>query len=91
MGEGWTDRLSAFLRSQSGARSLTPREGTDPDAVLSRAEAALRDGQIKAALAELAGLPPAGTEAMAPWIADATRRLGAEQAIADLSVALNGQ
>jgi hypothetical protein len=91
MGEGWTDRLSAFLRSQSGARSLTPREGTDPDAVLSRAEAALRDGQIKAALAELAGLPPAGAEAMAPWVADATRRLDAEQAIADLSAALNGQ
>lgn len=91
MGEGWTDRLSAFLRSQSGARSLTPREGTDPDAVLSRAEAALRDGQIKAALAELAGLPPAGAEAMAPWVADATRRLDAEQAIADLSAALNGE
>jgi hypothetical protein len=91
MGEGWTNRLSAFLRSQSGARSLTPQEGTDPDAVLSRAEAALRDGQIKAALAELAGLPPAGAEAMAPWIADATRRLDAEQAITDLSAALNGQ
>jgi hypothetical protein len=91
MGDGWTDRLSAFLRTQSGARSLTPREGADPDAVLSRAEAALREGQIKAALAELGGLPPAGTEAMAPWIAEATRRLDAEQAIADLSAALNGQ
>jgi hypothetical protein len=91
MGEGWTDRLSSFLRSQSGARSLTPREGPDPDAVLSRAEAALRDGQIKVALTELAGLPPAGVEAMQSWIADATRRLDAEQAIADLSAALNGQ
>lgn len=91
MGEGWSSRLSSFLRSQTGARSLTPREGTDPDAVLSRAEAALRGGQIKAALTELAGLPPAGAELMAPWIADATRRLDAEQAITDLSATLNGQ
>ena len=91
MGEGWADRLSAFLRSQSGARSLTPREGADPDAVLSRAEAALRRGDLTASLAELASLPPAGAEAMAAWVADATRRLAAEQAITDLSATLNGQ
>lgn len=91
MGEGWADRLTSFLRSQSGARSLTPREGNDPDAVLSRAESALHDGQIDQTLAELTGLPPVGAEAMAPWIAEATRRLAAEQAIADLSATLNGQ
>ncbi len=91
MGEGWADRLSAFLRSQSGARSLTPREGTDPDAVLSRAEAALRGGDLETSLAELVGLPPAGAEVMAAWVADATRRLDAERAIADLSATLNGQ
>ena len=91
MGDGWASRLTSFLRSQSGARSLTPHEGTDADAVLSRAEAALREGQIKAALAELAGLPPAGAELMKPWIADATRRLDTEQAISDLSATLNGQ
>ncbi len=91
MGEGWADRLSAFLRSQSGARSLTPREGADPDAVLSRAEAAVRRGDLQASLAELASLPPAGAEAMAAWVADATRRLDAEKAIADLSATLNGQ
>lgn len=91
MGDGWSSRLSSFLRSQTGARSLTPREGPDPDAVLSRAEAALQDGQLTEALAELAGLPAAGAEVMAPWIADATRRLDAEQAITDLSATLNKQ
>lgn len=91
MGDGWADRLTVFLRSQSGARSLTPREGTDPDAVLSRAEAALRAGDLTSALAELAGLPPAGAEPMTGWVADATRRLDAEQAIAELSATLNGQ
>lgn len=91
MGDGWVDRLTGFLRSQSGARSLTPRDGSDPDAVLSRAEAALRAGQLGQALTELAGLPPVGAEAMAPWVADATRRMVAEAAIADLSATLNGQ
>lgn len=91
MGDGWAGRLTSFLRSQSGARSLTPHEGTDPDAVLSRAEAALREGQIKAVLAELSGLPPAGAAAMAPWVADATRRIDTEQAISELSATLNGQ
>lgn len=91
MGDGWANRLTSFLRSQSGARSLTPQEGTDPDAVLSRAEAALKAGQISQALAELAGLPPVGMEAMAPWMADATRRIDTEQAISDLSATLNGQ
>ena len=91
MGDGWAGRLTSFLRTQSGARSLTPHEGTDPDAVLSRAEAALRDGQIKAVLGELVGLPPAGAAAMAPWIADATRRIDTEQAISELSATLNGQ
>lgn len=91
MGDGWADRLLAFLRSQSGARSLTPREGSDPDAVLSRADAALRDGNLQSALAELAALPPAGMETMARWVADAERRLDVEQAITDLSATLNGQ
>lgn len=91
MGEGWANRLTSFLRAQSGARSLTPHAGTDPDAVLSRAEAALRDGQIKVAVTELAGLPPAGADLMKPWISDATRRLDTEQAIFDLSATLNGQ
>ncbi len=40
------DRALAFLRAQTGARSLTPREGDDPDAILSRAEAALRSGDL---------------------------------------------
>jgi hypothetical protein len=49
--EGSTvERLGAFLRAQTGARSLTPREGDDPDAVLSRAEAYVATGDLTAAL-----------------------------------------
>ena len=91
MGEGWTSRLTSFLRTQSGARSLTPREGADPDAVLSRAEAAIKNGKLQGALDELSSLPQAGIDAMAPWVAEATRRLATEKAIDDLSATLNGQ
>jgi hypothetical protein len=72
MGEGALDRVTAFLRVQTGARSLEARPGDDPDAVLSRAEAALRAGALDAALSELAALPEAGQAAMAGWI-DAAR------------------
>ncbi len=72
MGDGALDRVAAFLRVQTGARSLEPRPGDDPDAVLSRAEAALRAADIETALTELAALPEAGQAAMADWI-DAAR------------------
>ena len=85
MGGSWTDRVSAFLANQTGARSLTPRDGTDPDAVLSRAEAALTAGDLAKVLVELSGLPPEGQTAMAAWIADCKSR---EQAQGDLAALL---
>lgn len=88
-GDSPTDRLMAFLRVQSGARSLEPRAGDDPDAVLSRAEAALRQGDLDAALSELESLPEAGREEMSGWIAEARARLEAEQAAAELARRLN--
>lgn len=84
MGESWTDRVSNFLRSQTGLRSLTPREGDDPDAILSRAEAALAAGRIADALAELDAMPDAGKPALADWIADAGKRTAAEDALSQL-------
>ena len=83
-GQGWTDRLTTFLRGQTGARSLTPREGTDPDAVLSRAEAALAAADLPAALAELQSLPPEAQAAMSGWLARATVRQDATVALQDL-------
>jgi hypothetical protein len=80
MGEGALDRVSAFLRVQTGARSLEPRAGDDPDAVLSRAEAALRAGDLETTLAELTALPEAGQAAMADWIQAARTRFEAVEA-----------
>jgi hypothetical protein len=84
MGETWTDRVSAFLRTQTGARSLSPRDGTDPDAVLSRAEAGLAIGDLDAALTELSALPAEGQAAMASWLAKAKLRSDATAAIRDI-------
>lgn len=86
---GEVDKLTAFLRTQLGARSLAPKEGTDPDAVLSRAEAALRDGDLSRTLLELDGLPPAGADQMADWTATARLRQDALAAIAAVSETLN--
>lgn len=84
MGESWTARLSNFLRSQTGLRSLAPREGDDPDAILSRAEAALAAGDLQAALRELDALPEPGKPALQDWIAAANQRIAAVAAFSAL-------
>ncbi|MEZ5777047.1 MAG: hypothetical protein R3E44_01660 [Paracoccaceae bacterium] len=86
--EGGWSRMTAFLRSQTGARSLSPRAGDDPDAVLSRAEAALGAGDVATALNELEGLPQGGQARMAEWVKRATQRLAAERAVAELKTVL---
>ncbi len=83
------DRALGFLRSQTGARSLAPRDGDDADAVLSRAEAALRAGDLQAALTEVDILTGAAAMAMADWRAQAETRLAALAALADLETQMN--
>lgn len=87
--ESTTDRLANFLRAQIGARSTAPREGDDPDAVLSRAEAAVMAGEIAGALSELDDLPETGRSAMADWLRAAEMRLAAFEAVPDLTSAIS--
>ena len=84
MGESWSERVGNFLRTQVGVRSLTPREGADPDAILSRAEAALSAGDVAQALVEIATLPVPAQDALAAWRAQAQLRLDAQAALAAL-------
>lgn len=86
---GQIDPLTGFLKMQLGTRSLEPREGDDPDAILSRAEAALRDGNISRCLSELEALPEAGAAAMADWVSRAQTRNEAVTSVAALSDQLN--
>ncbi|MGK7753215.1 MULTISPECIES: hypothetical protein [unclassified Roseovarius] len=81
--------LSGFLRNQLGVRSLEPREGSDPDAVLSRAEAAIRDGRLQDALAEIEALPEEGRAELSDWAGRATQRREALGAAQSLSETLN--
>ena len=82
------DNVLGFLQKQLGVRSVEPREGSDADAVLSRAEAAVRDGQLAAALDELAGLPETARAAMTDWIALAETRHAAMVAVDEVTSAL---
>lgn len=86
---GETGGLSAFIRTQLGARSLEPREGDDPDAILSRAEAATQQGRLTDALAEIEALPDVARAELTDWAAQATRRLEAVAAAQQLSEELN--
>ena len=90
VGDGALDRITAFLRNQVGARSLAAKAGPDPDAVLSRAEAALLAGDLAGTLGEIAALPPEGQAALAPWVALVQTRLTAADAVAALAAGLNG-
>jgi hypothetical protein len=79
--DGWTDRLVDFLASQTGARSVAPREGTTPDAILSRADFALSEGRVAEALAELDTLDPAMKAPLDPWITQAKSHVAAAAAL----------
>ena len=74
-----------FLRQQFEVRSVEPREGDDVDAILSRAEAALRGGDIEGALAELGALPAVAAEQLADWRAHAEARAAAVSGAAEIT------
>ncbi|MFD1794622.1 hypothetical protein FQV27_06945 [Paracoccus aurantiacus] len=87
--EGPLGAVSNFLRVQTGARSVEPREGDDPDAVLSRAAALVQQGELQSALDEIAALPEAGQQAMSTWTEQAHAYLNAEAALNDVAKSLN--
>ncbi len=77
-------RIADFLRIQTGARPLRPQAGQGADAILSRAEAALRSGALGDAAAEIATLPPEAAAALAGWMTDFEARRAALVALAAL-------
>ena len=87
--ETGTRRFATFLADQVGARSVTPRSGDAPDAILSRAEAALRDGDLQQALTELEALPDEAKAPLSDWMARAQTRVAAVSAADGLAQELN--
>lgn len=88
-GDSTTERLTFFLKDQLGARSLTPRDGDDPDAVLSRAEAATKAGDLDTALTTIDALPEVGRAKLDDWAGVAATRRDALAAFEGLTDALN--
>jgi hypothetical protein len=87
-GEGILARTRAFIGAQVASRSLTPRAGADPDAVLSRVEDRLRRDDLDGALAEAGQLPSEAAAAMDEWLGAARLRAGAVAGLASLDSAL---
>ena len=92
-GDGFFASIGAVTKAQLAVRSLTPQTGVGPDAVLSRAEEALKQDNLAAALAEINTLPQSAVEpeAMAAWLDDAKTSLAAIQAYQALYNSLNTQ
>lgn len=74
-------KVTNFLKNQFNARSVVPKSGDDPDAILSRAEQSLRDGDLAAAMDEISKLGPEAQAKMSDWIAAAQARLDAQNTV----------
>ena len=80
---------ATFLTDQVGLRSVTPRSGDSPDAILSRAEAALRSGDLPQTLTELGSLPEAAQAPLSDWMDRARTRADAVAAADGLAQEMN--
>ena len=85
---GAAGSVGGFLEKQLGLRSTEPREGDDPDAVLSRVEALIRAGDIAGALGEAESLPEPAQTAMSDWLSGAKARLDAVTALDAIAASL---
>lgn len=65
-------------------RRVDETDGATPDAILRRAELALEEGQVVAALKTLEALPPRARDALAPWREQAERRAQVDREVASL-------
>ncbi|PRY93184.1 hypothetical protein BCF33_2050 [Hasllibacter halocynthiae] len=88
--EGTSPALG-FLSRQIGLRSVEPRPGTDPDAVLSRAQAAVDDGDIARALREIGALDGGVRAPLAAWVGLAEDRVATLAAAEEMSSAIGIQ
>lgn len=84
-----TGGVGAFLRNQFDVRSVTPQEGTTSDAILSRAQGAVREGRLSDALAEISALPEVARAEMSDWLGQAEIRADAIAAVDMLSTSLS--
>jgi hypothetical protein len=84
-GDGLLDQAAGNLMRLVTVRPVgADVEGDGAAARVARAEAALAEGDLAAAVAELEGLQGPAAEAAGPWLAEARARLAAQRALAAL-------
>ena len=85
-GEDWVDkalsRVTSLVSVRKTGEDAVAAEGTD--GTLARAEVALANGDVAAAVKALEGLDGPAAKAAAPWLAEARKRLAAEAALVEL-------
>ncbi|MEL6362169.1 MAG: mitofilin family membrane protein [Pseudomonadota bacterium] len=81
---GALGRLIANIRSLITVRPATPIEGESVRAVISRAEAAVVNGDLERCVDELESLSPPAASIFAPWVADTTNLIEAKRSLARL-------
>ena len=87
-GDGWGQKIMGRLRSLVVIRRVGSDGSTasDPvDAAVAQAEAALAGGDLAGAVKSVESLPESAQAPAKSWLADARRRLAAEQALARLT------
>jgi hypothetical protein len=86
-GAGFWGRIQAVLAQWIVVRRAGG--GDTPDAIVTRAEAALASDQLDVAIRELNKLPAAPKRVAQPWIDDATRRLDIDTRLAAIRTELS--
>ena len=88
---GVVDRLLAHIRGLVQVHDLSETKGDDPEAIVSRVEAACRRGDIAGALAAFNELPSAARDAAGDWPAKARARQAADAALQSIREAAIGR
>ncbi len=89
--DGVVERYGARVAGLFNLRPASPQPGESPGAVISRAEYAVDQGDLAAAIAEIETLPPPAQDAMRDWIELAQDRAQINGALSALNAAIAEQ
>jgi len=84
---GAASKFGAFLKSQVATRSLTPSDGDGTDAVLSRINAALDNGDLEMVATEADALSETASTPLSGWLGAVKTR----QSVLDILATLASQ
>lgn len=84
----WRDTVNRMASLLTVRREDGEAAGKSPAAVVARAQAALRRGDLAGAVAQAETLDATAAETVAPWLADARARLAADKALGVLTAAV---